>query len=867
MTDRVRLLGALLLTLFLSGCGSTPPPEPTPTPEANTTPTFVPFNLTAPIEISLEDLLKKPRKELAELGDEWARKVDFQEQQYRKGEARFEFLPSVRLPLAVPVWRQARFDAALGLSVPPYYSGGKDADLALHLARHGDADGALKLADPADARTRGQIESLRLNRNYPVEWTRLVALMLHEGQFRLAVADQHGARQFIMLHRQLQSLFDAKAKASALGTALWSRGKGVLFQAEDVWRKTKDVAVADQAKSLLASWGEGSWSEPALRPGIARDEVERILQGKAKGQVLNSPTTLRALDLLALPVPDQALEGVTCVFDPDGTLRELLLSYQSRLPERIPYPAQLAALLEENDAFRTADLPEAGNTRRRVYQRGDAQIQVEMIPENPVLGALIRLPLAGKAPNAPLPRAFGDVSLDRSFEQNRLRVALKQHKSPLEVKQAHVLQRIDQPLKQAEVRLGEASLAQSQKAELLQSIALTYTYPKLPLPFHLLVEPLWALAGSAEIQNVREGGAGQLTLTWEDGKTRYVLRLPHRRERSPELVVSDLTPAAELAKRAETVRGKDLAERRERFVQKNTFAFVPRELEKVRLGMTEAAFLKVLPREKDTMRRKIDGGWAVTFLKLSKKSPYVARDLAARFDASGRLAEVRVAYTNLPDSQGVDALTDEWRKQAGAPEVTKPGPATAAWFDLPGSTPTVLNRWHDDTTVATCQVDSSGAVATLRDCPVDQADGVPLPRFSVLPRGPGEVSLGMTRDEVIKKAGAKNAKEVDDFLVLAPRERDEYDVVLVRFDNDRVARILARHAFKTKAQPAQMHELLRKAWGRSFRELGWQSREYTAGEMNLPGWATSDERTRCRIFWEQDAGDNLRLLTEWKELP
>ena len=35
-----------------------------------------------------------------------------------------------------------------------------------------------------------------------------------------------------------------------------------------------------------------------------------------------------------------------------------------------------------------------------------------------------------------------------------------------------------------------------------------------------------------------------------------------------------------------------------------------------------------------------------------------------------------------------------------------------------------------------------------------------------------------------------------------------------------------------------------------------------------PPWCGHcDERTRCRIFWEQDAGDNLRLLTEWNALP
>jgi len=244
----------------------------------------------------------------------------------------------------------------------------------------------------------------------------------------------------------------------------------------------------------------------------------------------------------------------------------------------------------------------------------------------------------------------------------------------------------------------------------------------------------------------------------------------------------------------------------------------------------------------------------------------VARELAARFDTAGRLAEVRVFYSNAPNTNGVDALVEEWKKQAGAAEVVQPGPATAAWSDLPSAAPTVLYRWRDDTTAANCQVDAFGAVASLRDCPPEHANGLPLLRLVTLPRGPGGIALGMSREGVLKKWGRKDTREVDGFLVLPPRDGDDFDLILVRFEKDQAVRILARHNLGKKVQPTQMGELLRKAWGRSFREVGWQTREYVAGELNLPGWATSDERTRCRIFWEQDAGDNLRLLTEWKEL-
>jgi hypothetical protein len=862
MTDRFRLFGVLLGALVLSGCGSTPELERTEVKD----PGIVPFELSAHFDISLEGLLAKSRKELADLGEEWTKKVEFQRQQYRKGEVRSDFLPAARLHLALPVWRQSHFDAALGLSVPPYYSGGRDADLALHLARHGDADGALKLVDPGDTRSRAQIESLRLNRNFPVEWTRLVALMLHEGEFRLTNHDQHGARQFIVLHKQLQGVLDAKARTSALGAALWSRGRGVLIQAEEEWRKTKETALSDQAKNLLDSWGAGSWSNSPLGPGIARAEAERILQATARDKVLVAPLKLRALDLLALPFPEQGLEGVTSVFDPAGGLREVLLSYQAKLPERVPYPAQLASRLDENDALAAANLPETGQVRGRIYSRGGTQIRVETIPENPVVGALVRVSLSGPpAPPVPLPRSLGEVSLDRSFEHNRRLVALNQWKTTIDVRQPANLKRVDQPLKQVEVRLDKASLQRESKLDLLKSVTLSYSYPKAALPLHFLAEPLWATAGVADIHDVRDDTGGHLALTWDDSRTRYVLRLPHRRSRPPELAVNDLTTDGELVKRMDKVRQADLAERRERFAQKNKFAPLPRDLERIRIGMTESQFLGALPREKDALRRKIDGGWAVSYLKLPKKRPYVARELTARFDPSGRLAELRVFYSNTPDTKGIEDLLDEWKKRGGAPEVIRPGPATPAWADLPAAAPTVLYRWQDDATLASLQVDDFGAVAVLHNCPLDHSDGLPLPRLSSLPRGPGGIQLGMTRDQVLKKWSGPAPKEVDGYLVCSPRDRSEFDVILVRFEKERAVRILARHVLDSKSQSAQMGELLRKAWGRSFHSLGWQTREIVTGEQNLPGWATCDDQTRCRIFWEQDAGDNLRLLTEWKE--
>src|SRR5262249_29074660 len=137
-----------------------------------------------------------------------------------------------------------------GVSLPPYLAeGGKDTELALHLARHGDVEAALRLADPADAAT-SKIEACRCARNYPAEWTRLVGMMLHAAQIDLATGNLGGGRELVGLHRQLQTVLDAKAQAGPLGAALLGRGRGALAQAAAAWRKEEKNDLAGQADEV-----------------------------------------------------------------------------------------------------------------------------------------------------------------------------------------------------------------------------------------------------------------------------------------------------------------------------------------------------------------------------------------------------------------------------------------------------------------------------------------------------------------------------------------------------------------------------------------------------------------------------------------
>src|SRR5579883_2658628 len=104
-----KLLTSLILlagTAGLSGCGgcSGPPPEEKVEQPA-------PTGIGEQTEIVLADLLTKPRKDLAEQADEVATRVQLQEKARREGKLQFPLLPDLRLPLAVPVFREAKFNA------------------------------------------------------------------------------------------------------------------------------------------------------------------------------------------------------------------------------------------------------------------------------------------------------------------------------------------------------------------------------------------------------------------------------------------------------------------------------------------------------------------------------------------------------------------------------------------------------------------------------------------------------------------------------------------------------------------------------------------------------------------------------------
>src|SRR5262249_4190740 len=98
-----------------------------------------------PEPIAVADLLAKPRSELATLAADYEQKIFALDKLRQEGHLLQHLLPDTRIPLAFAIWQEAQYSSRLEMIAPPYLGDTKyDAALALHLARHGDAEGARK---------------------------------------------------------------------------------------------------------------------------------------------------------------------------------------------------------------------------------------------------------------------------------------------------------------------------------------------------------------------------------------------------------------------------------------------------------------------------------------------------------------------------------------------------------------------------------------------------------------------------------------------------------------------------------------------------------------------------------------------------
>jgi hypothetical protein len=831
------------------------------------------------VDISLADWLALPRAELAKLADEWMSTAKNLQTAARENKEAVALLPKLSPPITVPVFQEAKFSAAAGFSLPPYLKeGSKDAEVALHLARFGDREAALKVADPTDRALLSKIDTFQTAKNYPVEWTRLVGLVLSSAQFKLANGEKDGAAELVVLHRQLRALLDDKAAQGPLGAVLFSQGRRALQEAEAAWRTPawQKTSLAEDLKAALAAWGEVPFPPTVLPPGASEAEVARVLHAQRTGRTITSATaaeTQRAFDLLALPMPWEGVENVVAFLDEQNTLNELAVVYRAKVSLVFPEPANLAHELIDHGFAAGGGTTAAGTgVQRETYAGNGVAYEVNLFGRSSGFGALVRLSNPKTAAVAvTFPRSFGSVHLDQTFDQNRLAVAPEQNKDALTIAQKTALAKIQQPASQPP---SEAVLQKETGHNLLASLTLRWAPELNQESLAKLALPLWAAFGDARIEG-KSGPSGEyLCLTWEDAKTRLQLRLPYNDKEAPEFIAEDRRGSAALAERAEAAAGLDKGLRQQRLAagkpQARLARFLTLEdypLQSVVLGMDKAKALAALPRRQKVRQTPIPDGVSLLFLTDAPANvAFWPRQAFVRFGPDHRVAEIRVRFED-----GLRAETKEtpWLltrlrdKPNGAPDLL-PAPWAALWADLPAQKPApVLYRWADDITLLTLQKDAGGAEVVLKDRPLDAPEGVALQPLSFVSRGVDRCTLGD------KKADILNAWKIskptfasDGALVLPGPSKSPYDAILVYFDNDRAARILARH----RTKPTDLKLALQEAWSRDFDHLGMLRRQEGAAGTSKLAYGWHDDRTRVRTF-AQEAEDGLRLFTEWMVWP
>src|SRR5262249_11354972 len=145
-------------------------------------------------------------------------------------------------------------------------------------------------------------------------------------QWRLAAGEVEGGTDILAIHKQLRQVLDPKAARGPLGGELLGRGRTTLALAAGAWKKSGKDDLASSAEKFLDKWGDVPPPAVAAGPGRGRAEVARVFGSKGKGKVVPA-LSARALDLLALPVPDDGCESVIATFDRDDRLAEVLVTY------------------------------------------------------------------------------------------------------------------------------------------------------------------------------------------------------------------------------------------------------------------------------------------------------------------------------------------------------------------------------------------------------------------------------------------------------------------------------------------------------------------------------------------------------------
>jgi len=847
-------LGSLLIVLCC-GCGSGGQPES----EAAAP--------TAPARPGLVELLEAPRADLNARAENLLAEIKTRNEARRQNKLAFKLLPRTYQPLVFPGIHDAKFHADLGYSLPVYVDPRETVpqpDLALLYAQYGDFEAAQKLArDSAPA----DLEKFKLDRNYPLEWTRYVTLLLHSLAQKIALGEADAFAEFVDTRKQMEAALDEKARHSPLGETLLALERRVIQQAAEVWRKQGDTTLANQSAGLIGSWAE---REPTLPFDQPREFWVRALKSELHGQVISGTPALRALDFLQLPFPAQALEAALLFFDAEGKLDEVILGYNPRIQDAYPRAPELAGSLSD---YLPSD-PEA-SPNRCLQRMNGWTVETRLSPVDATVGAWVRFSRQRPSQPLTLARQLGPVHLDRSYDANRLHLAPTQLGNPLVLKDDAALDRVANPSPAG--KLQEVVLEQTPNQNLVERARFRY---RPGTPWHQVALPLFAQYGPGQWQNEPASGneGPRLRIAWNDDRTELALKVPHEGRQAIELEFADRSKSEDLPARAAAVKAHEARERKERIDRGEAVTRLPRKLDYLPLGAPREEVLRYLPKGQTVFKREFDNGMLVVVNSPPPRdgAPYMVREIVVRFDPEQRLDLAQVRYDtaskprNAKEADWPKALLEPWR-QAGGAVAALPSPLAARSRDLPAQTSSgTFYRWEDDLTEATLLSDRNGVLVTLADRP---ADGKEPPPLVYLPSGPAEalpgLTLGMSRQDFLAAAKMKPVETPEGALAIGVA-KGPYDAVLVWFDKqDRAEQITARFRQTDASRTGQkdLEKALTERWGAEIRQVGWPARRDYSPQGVLQSLTWFDDLTRYRLYWADTDNSPARLWAEWKGTP
>jgi hypothetical protein len=853
---------ALLAVLALAGCSreaAQPPPDET--------------RLGEKTDVDVAGWLKLPRPALAKLSQEWASAVKNDLDAARKSPEAVELLPRLQPPVRVPVFREAKFSAAAGFSLPPYLKPGKpDAFVALHLARHGDTQAALRLAG-GDAALRARIEALRYEREFPAEWTRLVGLVLASSQLKLAGGDVDAATRLVRVHEQLRKVLGPKARQGALGSVLLPTGKRALTLAAKAWRApdVKKIALADDVDQALGEWGAVPGPSLGLLPGAGKDELVGVLGGPVGGRavVLQKPEEMaRALDLMTLPLRTEALAVLAVFLDATDRVRLIQLTYRAKIEDVLPDTIHLAFHLDEMGLPLKSESGDA-SLHTQTFVSGPLAFEAARSNRSNALGGWVRVQAAEPPPPAGPAhdlRVFGPVDLGRGYEANRVALDPTTAGPAARVSGPQALRLLTAGL--ALPAPAEAVLEREKDFDLLAALRMVWGPEQNTKALADLLPALWRTYGDAPGVPTDDARGAYLCFTWQDKATRLQLRLPFD-EKGPVLLVEDASGKDQRAARAEEARKRDAAERAARLAAGKPDVRLRRSpgavngiasLEGLRLGQPKSEAAALLPNNKSYRCRDLPG--LTTLVVLTNPlnaSPYWARQILVRYD-DNKVAEIRVRYQEglARAKKSQTLLATLGKGKAGAPQALPPA-WLALWTDLPRNRAQAVQlRWEDDLTVCTYQKDSGGTEVVW----TDRAAGGRLGPLAWVKSGVPGCKLGDTAKAVRKVLNDPFAHSRGAEVYRQPAD-SPFEMALVWFTDGKASRILGVHRARPGNKEKEALRALNQAWGSAIDELGFICRQEGERGSVQASYYWHDDRTRVETF-VQTTEQGPRLMTEFR---